>query len=600
MIKQFCHYLLGIIILLCSHYNYAFTVQTFYTGSCAAHTGLLTAVDNQNAYVLATSGKIITIPRYKILAIANYSAANFPLFQLDPLSIASTTDAIVLYTIFSKKDNKIVELVSGYPIAFSANKISFLTMRGKEITIKRDDIWEITQNTQPSNISQIQQTRISYNLVQPALFRECDAIQLATDDTTNASTLSPQNFLSDTISIKKTLDTFKQEQRKLYLYQRNQKFYPVPQIFHNQTLLGVWLSINSRYGSNDNRANNGAPILESQFSTGPFGYQHIWLTGSAPNPLLIHAEAQTQIFYSFKADYFHMSFLIDPNNLLLEDKYNWQEDELANNDDRLTNKSFIDLGLDFGNFSIFVLNQATVAAWKANNGYFQPIEDLSLTSGGISYHNPWFKIQLISGNASQEKNIGNDRWSYDARYTYQSGRIVADGDNPKGKFIETSYSSGNTYRYTENRENSYGYWNKETQYTTSGTDKLDLSFNRLNLDLFLSTKLKLRYSLISRELTANYSKETVKTVSGEVNYEFSQPTYDCVYDPISYYCTKEIIAEHTKVYGNDYSLNEDPVTTENIDTDYSSKVTTHALYANYLLNHQYTSRRYASYRAAQN
>ena len=68
-------------------------------------------------------------------------------------------------------------------------------------------------------------------------------------------------FLNDPIVIKRELVRLKEGHEQILEYEQNQKFYPVPQVFENRTSLGLWFS------------------LIDELSKGPFGYQHIFLTG---------------------------------------------------------------------------------------------------------------------------------------------------------------------------------------------------------------------------------------------------------------------------------------------------------------------------------
>ena len=70
-------------------------------------------------------------------------------------------------------------------------------------------------------------------------------------------------------------------------------------------------------------------------------------------PYSIHEETQTQVYYKFKADYFHMGVMLDPNMFLVPwGKYEWKREDLRKLDDRVNPNFALELGLDYSNFTI--------------------------------------------------------------------------------------------------------------------------------------------------------------------------------------------------------------------------------------------------------
>jgi len=237
----------------------------------------------------------------------------------------------------------------------------------------------------------------------------------------------PQEFISDTVTIKRKFDVIQNEHDVVRMYDRSQKFYPVPEVYKNIVTLGFWGSVGSRYGSSDNRNNNGAPILIEEFSSGPFGYQHLFLTGASPNHLFIHEEPQTQIFYRFKADYFHMSIFFDPNEILVGKKFKWQEDDLQQGEFRTVESSFLETGLDFGHFSLILIpassiNLGTKTRDASTNGVNFRSYSSSLPRYGLAYQNHFLKADFVRGQLSEEQ--GADYGEYiDASGHLNYGRI---------------------------------------------------------------------------------------------------------------------------------------------------------------------------------
>jgi hypothetical protein len=247
---------------------------------------------------------------------------------------------------------KIVDLVDGWPIDYSEEKISFLQRDGKDLVINRDSIWslEILPSSAQQATAQLAADNIDYAHPQASGF--CSGAATGA----NRRQVFPQQFLNDEVVIKRELDRLQEGYEKVEKYSHDQLFYAVPEVYRNETSLGLWLSFGARHGANDRR-NNLTPLLTDELSLGPFGYQHVIMTGSAPNRLLIHEEPQTQIYYAFKAAYFHASVFFDPNLVLVGAKYSWRYSDFSNNDanDRWVESFLIELGFDIGNLSLQIV-----------------------------------------------------------------------------------------------------------------------------------------------------------------------------------------------------------------------------------------------------
>lgn len=404
---------------------FALDLQGLYSTSCTRDIGVILGVNRTHIYLLNLTGKVIAVPRYDIVGIASYPINHIPISTIElPKALSS---AINFYRIKTKFNKTLVDLVEGWPIGFSKNKISFLDKDGGEIAVQRKNIWSI--EVLPSAEKRIfsNPVQYQYDFLHPASMAKCPK-QLKGNQATGAKKIEivPQEFISDPITIKRKFDETQKNHKKVHMYVRSQKFYPVPQVYKNIVTLGFWAALGSRYGSSDNRNNNGAPILIEEFSSGPFGYQHIFLTGAAPNGLLIHEEPQTQLFYRFKADYFHMSVLFDPNAILVGKKFKWQEKEINKGEQRTIENLFIETGLDFGHFSLILIPVSSVyigtKIQDAATGHFKfDVNNMQLPRYGIGYHNHWFKADVVYGQQSETFGEGYQLNEANTEYIYFPG-----------------------------------------------------------------------------------------------------------------------------------------------------------------------------------
>ena len=235
----------------------------------------------------------------------------------------------------------------------------------------------------------------------------------------------------------------------------------------------------SRHASSENRSNNWTPIVENQFSSGPYGYQHIFFTGSNTNEYFIHEEPQTQFFYKFKADYFHFSYYLDPSAVLMGKRYRWFKNELTNNDYRVNDMSFIELGFDYGAISLLMqISSEVQIIYKAEDETFYDGQ-LTIPKFGLEYRNHIFYINFLAGEANENvksddlfdvnnTNIGyvitnfnlkfyrvnfskdiNDTWSYKLSYLNRSLE-AANTDKIESHILTGLVSYKYSYKYIFN------------------------------------------------------------------------------------------------------------------------------------------------------
>jgi hypothetical protein len=397
----------------------AINIHGLYVSSCERELGIIIKAEKTKITLLTLEGKFKIIPRHEIIYLTYYSIDSFPDVNVQ---INSMSDVIRIDTV---QNNRVVKLVEGWPIDYSENDISFLTLDGNEVLISRENIWKISiikiknsthpEETSGTTISFNNRNTAKYSFVHPYPFRLCPDFKTKNRrERSKTVTVYPQQMLNDLVQIKIELDRLQEGRERIKKYGVYQQFYAVPQIYKNLTSLGYWFSYGSRYGASESRSNNLTPILQNEFSSGVFGYQHLLLTGSAPMPYSIHEETQTQFYYRFKADYFHMGFMLDPNMFLVPwDKYMWKSGDLEKLDDGINPTFAMELGLDYGYFTFqFYLDALNMGIRNGDLGYYGGSGSIR---AGTSFQNHFLKVELqydpwtfIRNKYSQESDESNN------------------------------------------------------------------------------------------------------------------------------------------------------------------------------------------------
>ncbi len=333
------------LLLLGARPAFALNVLGVYRAACDRVMGVVIRVERRDVYLLDLTGHMVTIPRHEIVSLAYYPVPSLP------ISHVALGPSFPMFQVKALLGKQIVDLVEGWPVDYSEEKISFLGRDGRDLVISRDSIWSITLVDSGDPAATAIRSADVLDYAHPQASGFC-----AGESPEGRRQVFPQQFLNDEVVIKRELDRLQEGYEKVEKYSHDQLFYPMPEVYRNQTSLGLWLSLGSRHGATDRR-NNLTPLLTDELSFGPFGYQHIIMTGSAPNRLLLHEEPQTQIFYAFKAAYFHASVFFDPNLVLVGSKYNWRYTDFADHQatDRWVESFLIELGFDVGNFSLQIV-----------------------------------------------------------------------------------------------------------------------------------------------------------------------------------------------------------------------------------------------------
>ncbi len=368
----------------------ALNVYGVYVTACERHLGVILKVERSKLTMVTLAGDTVEVPRYEILSLTYYPTIALPAAEL------RIGEAVKTLEVKTLQRDAVQTLVSGFPTDFSSEKIAFLTYAGEESLLDRDSIWLLVEQPTPPRITvENPETARPHVFMHPyaAGFCETQAV------TEGAQVVYPQQYLNDEIVIKKELDRQQHGHEVVAEYLRDQQFYPVPQLYVNETSLGLWTSAGSRHGASKSRLNNLTPILTDNLSLGPFGYQHTFMTGSAPMSFSAHEEPQVQAYYRFKAAYFHLSAMFDPNLILVGSRYVWRQEDLPapHPDDRANELFFLELGFDYGRLALqFAPAALTNTAVRMGGDSFRS-EVLTVPRGGVRYEDRRALVELWYG-----------------------------------------------------------------------------------------------------------------------------------------------------------------------------------------------------------
>ncbi|NQU64945.1 MAG: hypothetical protein HQ517_11800, partial [SAR324 cluster bacterium] len=366
----------------------AINISAIYLSACQRDIGVIINVDDAKIRLLTLSGEIKSIDRFNIVYIASYPAGDNPIAQV---KFTEAAEMIIIKTIYK---DEVVDLVKGWMIDAAEDQISFLTLSGTETVLNNDDIWDIEVVPMEKTILFPASRQEMYHFAHPYPFMHCN--NGATQSNKRAQ-IYPQHLLEDRLLIKKELDRLNEGYERLRGYSADKVFYPKPQVYGNKAKLGFWGNIGSRYGASKLRKNNFIPVISSESSDGPFGFQRILVTGNALMPSGVHEEPQIQFYYRLKADYVHFAIMVDFNRFVIgESEYKWQKEDLQENDHRENDKLNIGGGFDYGNFAvdISIWNSIQYGVRVGENFHDSSI---SLNKVGLIFENRSLKAELYSG-----------------------------------------------------------------------------------------------------------------------------------------------------------------------------------------------------------
>jgi len=387
-LSSFSKLMVVVALLLLGRPAFALNVLGVYRAACDRVMGVVIRVERRDVHLLDLSGQLVKIPRHEIVSLAYYPVPSLPISNL------SLGPELPMFRVKSLQDKDIVDLVEGWPVDYSEEKISILGRDGKDLVINRDSIWslELVDSGTARAIPVATADALDYAHPQASGFCAGGEEQSA-----GRRQVFPQQFLNDEVVIKRELDRLQEGYDKVEKYSHDQLFYPKPEVYRNETALGLWLSVGSRHGASDRR-NNFTPVLIDELSFGPFGYQHVIMTGSAPNRLLLHEEPQTQVFYAFKAAYFHASVFFDPNVVLVGSKYDWRYTDFRDHraGDRWVEAFLIELGFDLGMFSLQIVPVSVGDIGMGGVAGFKPVS-ANLWRVGPRFVHRRFQVDVTAG-----------------------------------------------------------------------------------------------------------------------------------------------------------------------------------------------------------
>ena len=480
--KKWIRVVLSLAALACVEKGHAIALQGLYTAACQREIGTVLEINSQAVRLLSIEGKLIDVPKYEIIYMAEY-----PLDRL-PRAMRVDLGSVPQFVFRTLKGRDLVELARGWPVEFSEEKISVLSSEGTESLVDKRSIWTVEQRRSGTVSFETSVNANQIDFVHPYVFRDC------VSGGQKSVKVFPQQILSDPVLIKKELDRLQKGFQLLSRYEREQDFYPIPEVYKNFTSLGLWQNFGSRYGSSKKRSNNFTPFLTDQISTDVFDFQRIIQTGSGPIPNGIHEEPQMHGYYAFKASYFHFSIMMDPSILIVgSNNYQWAGEDFSVVDDKLHQAFGAEFGFDFGPWS-FMIPLGTSVPFGFFDGQRTTVGTLPVGFTGVQYRKPTYRWLFLFG-APIEAASSEDR-------STASGSLP--GNATLGVFrgeFETFFSSrwkvrliliNRNFRFAEKTDGITGISNeqyKSTSNTLAGYVDYQLS-HRFTISSYLSLESK--------------------------------------------------------------------------------------------------------------
>jgi hypothetical protein len=369
----------------------AIDVVAMYRGSCQIDTGVVLRVDNKSVVYLGIDGTVKKVPRYEIVGVASYPLPGLP---VKDVTVPPGMD-VPLFHFETFRGGDVVTLARGWPIDYNTEHVQVLTMAGDDHLVVRDSIWSVKAEDVPKALTfKKNKLAASYKLRHPLPFERC-ADNITPGEGAPVPVI-PQLTYDNPIAIKRYHDALRDGYAKIGDYADRQAFYAVPQVYLNRTLLGTWGLIGSRYANVGARQVNFLPLVQDEYSEGPFGFQRVVRSGVAPLAWGLHEEPTVQVFYGLKADYIHVDVFFDPTSPLIGPRYNYSKGQLDDLDDRLVEKGGLEFGFDFGHFSLFTAFTSGNIGIRANDTF----EDAAFSSSrsGLSAQYNYYKVGFYAGS----------------------------------------------------------------------------------------------------------------------------------------------------------------------------------------------------------
>jgi len=372
----------------------AIRISAVYLSGCARQVGVIISVDESRVWLLTLEGQITGFPRHEAIYLAHY--------PLGALNVASVPNpgAVPLVTVKTRHGGVTQELVQGWMIDHSEEEFSFLNTRGSESVVHVNDIWDIS-TAEATEALAFDNATPPYHFAHPYPFRHCEG---EADPTAGEGVraIYPQQLVHSPLLIKREFDHLEQGHERIRGFIASKPYYPVPQLYSNQTRLGIWLNGGARHGASHGRSNNFTPVVHSGLSEGPFGFQRIWVAGAAPMPFSVHEEPQTQLLYRLKADHLHFSVNYDISAPLIgEEKYNWHHYELGRRDERWNELFHVAGGFDYATLAADL--SVTTVQYALRHDRFFFTNRVGMPKFGLNYQNEWLRLDFYYGLAFDRK-----------------------------------------------------------------------------------------------------------------------------------------------------------------------------------------------------
>ncbi|MDH5753442.1 MAG: hypothetical protein OEZ59_13610, partial [Deltaproteobacteria bacterium] len=328
----------------------AIRLSAVYYSACRRDVGVILHADQSRVKLLRLDGEIRSFYRFEIVYLAHYPVGSLSIEQV------KNPEEVELVSVQTLHQREIADLALGWMMDHSEDEFSFLGLDGVETVVRADDIWDINFIRRAEAL-RFPSSGEKFRYVHPYPFQHCEYDDSGTGSgeagSGEAGMVYPQQLVADPLLIKRELDHLQTGHERLRSFVSSKPFYPVPQIYRNDTELGMWLTAGSRHGASLTRSNSLTPVLVSGLSEGPFGFQRIWVAGAAPMGYSVHEEPQTQLYYRLKADHVHFSVMYDISAPLIgESKYNWHDYELGEVDDRWNELFHLAGGFDYGRMAM--------------------------------------------------------------------------------------------------------------------------------------------------------------------------------------------------------------------------------------------------------
>ncbi|MDT8446764.1 MAG: hypothetical protein RRB13_07695 [bacterium] len=379
----------------------ALNITALYKGACNRSVGVILDVGEEKLTLLDLKGKFEEIDRFDVIYMASYPMGELFLPQIDRPALAPLE-------VRTRHQGVLKPLVQGWPIDFSEQEISFLSLNGRETIIRRDAIWDIVRQEELKPLSFGSTSGQQASFAHPYPFAHCAAQP-------KENRINPQQLLGDPLLIRRELDRMQGAYKVVEEYRENKVFYAVPQVYQNFNSLGLWFVSGTRYGASRSRVNSFIPSFVSQLSEGPFGFQRVLVTGTHPMPYSLHEEPQSQFYYRLKADYVHFSIMYDFDRLLLgEERYKWKPEDMGAVDFRLNELHHIMGGFDYDAWAIEYMWMPMQYGVNIDEAFFR--HRVEINKMALSYRDLDLKAELHVG------------WSVDGKV---DNIIISEGDSPE-------------------------------------------------------------------------------------------------------------------------------------------------------------------------